>query len=234
MQRCTVVFDFDGTLALGRGPLDAYAACLGELTGNDVVTASQAAVERFDAGDTTFLDAYDAVRVTALSYGVSDAQLSAAYLRSRELLATDAAPIHPPTGLGDFMAQLCRSATCVLATNAPALGIPRALTVLGITEAVTEVHCDVGKPSGLEPIIATHIAEGPTLAVGDIWDNDLAPAHRLGASTALVGVGHSGGQPTMRGPTLTELYDDILHWATQATVPNPVPTGTARHTERHI
>src|SRR5699024_2722488 len=82
MQRRTVVFDFDGTLALGRGPLNAYAACLGELTGTEVATACRAAIEHFDTGETTYRDAYDAVRVAALEWGVPAEHLSTAYLRS--------------------------------------------------------------------------------------------------------------------------------------------------------
>src|SRR5690625_5575744 len=91
MQRRTVVFDFDGTLALGRGPLNAYAACLGELTTPQAAAACQAAIERFDTGQTAYRDAYDAVRVAALEFAVPAEHLSTAYLRSRELLATDAA-----------------------------------------------------------------------------------------------------------------------------------------------
>lgn len=226
MQRRTVVFDFDGTLALGRGPLDAYAASLGPLVGEDVVTACQAAIGLFDAGGTAFKDAYDAVRVAALEHGATDDQLSAAYLHSRELLATGAAPIHAPDGLVDFMAELARSAVCVLATNAPEVGIDRALSVLGVTDALAGVHCAVGKPAGLGPIIAAHLTHGPTLAVGDIWENDLAPAQLLGADTALVGVTDPAGTVTMRGATLTDLYDDILAWATRPRTPTPVPLST--------
>lgn len=233
MQRRTVVFDFDGTLALGRGPLDAYAIGLHDFASAAVVTACQAAVQQFDAGETNFYDAYDAVRMTALDHGISDDQLSGAYLRSREQLATANAPIYPPDGLGQFMADLARSATCVVATNAPDIGIDRSLTVLGIADSVSEVHCSLGKPAGLEPIIAAHLADGPTLAVGDIWANDLGPAHELGADTALVGVSHPDTPPTMRGATLTDLFHDILHWATQA-IPTQVPAGTAGNSERQI
>src|SRR5699024_7897369 len=128
----------------------------------------------------------------ALSHGVTDEQLSAAYLRSRELLATEAAPIHPPAGLDEFLKRLRADAACVLATNAPAIGVDRALAALGIADLIDEVHTDVGKPAGLDLIITTHLASGPTLAVGDIWENDLAPAARLGAATALVGVSTDG------------------------------------------
>lgn len=218
--RPTVVFDFDGTVALGRGPLDAYATCLGELTDGDLLTSCRDAVVRFDAGGTGFLDAYDAIRVTALAGGASEEHLSAAYLRSRELLGTGRAPVRAPTGLAAFLTELRSSATCILATNAPDIGIDRALTSLGVAELLSTVHCAVGKPAGLEPIVAAALTRGPVLAVGDIWANDLAPAQRLGADTALVGGGRPPGRPTMRGTTLTDLYDDILTWAIQpAAVP---------------
>lgn len=213
MTHASVVFDFDGTVALGSGPLDAYATCVGELAGAVVADACRAAVRAFATGTSHYLDGYAAVRVAALAHGVGDDTLSAAYLRSRKLLATGAAPIHAPDGLGAFLRTLARHATCVIATNAPAIGLDRALTVLGIADIVDEVHAGVGKPAGLTPIVTRLIATGPVLAVGDIWENDLAPAQALGAATAFVGVGHLTASPTLRGATLTDLYDDILDWA---------------------
>ncbi len=213
MTIVSVVFDFDGTIALGRGPLDAYARCVGELAGRHVAEAAVEAVREFSTGTSSHLDAYAAVRAAALAHGVDDALLSRAYLHSRELLATDAAPIHPPAGLAEFMAELSGLARCVVATNAPTIGLGRALQVLGIADLVTDVHAAVGKPAGLDAIVAALLVGGPTLAIGDIWDNDLAPAQRLGADTAFVGVGRVLGTPTMRGASLTDLYDDILGWA---------------------
>src|SRR5690625_7308540 len=106
MQRRTVLFDFDGTLALGRGPLEAYAACLNEIVseepgggaGSELLAHCQDAITRFDAGETVFRDAYDAIRHTALAHGVAEAQLSAAYLRSRGRLATDGCAVDGPPG----------------------------------------------------------------------------------------------------------------------------------------
>ncbi|MDN6400144.1 MAG: HAD family hydrolase, partial [Brachybacterium sp.] len=50
-------------------------------------------------------------------------------------------------------------------------------------------------------------------AVGDIWEFDLAPAAELGADTALVGVREvPAARPTLRGETLTDLYDPIRAW----------------------
>ncbi|MFC7375124.1 HAD family hydrolase [Brachybacterium sp. GCM10030268] len=215
----TVVLDFDGTLALGRGPLQAYIAALDERSSNsdsggDIVRACLAAIESFDAGATDHRDAYDAVRTTALARGITETHLSRAYLASRDLLGTEDAPVVAPRGLSAFLAELSTSATCVLATNAPEAGVERALIALGIEHSLHERHHDVGKPVGLEPIITHHLARGPVLAVGDIWEFDLAPAARLGADTALVGVREvPEARPTLRGETLTDLYEPIRDWA---------------------
>lgn len=218
--RPTLVLDFDGTLALGRGPLQAYVAALTE-QGNEeavrrrVASVCLTAVTDFDAGTTSHRDAYDAVRTAALAEGLTDAALSRAYLASRELLGTQDAAVIAPDGLAGFLTELAEISTCVLATNAPATGIDRALRSLGIADAIGEQHHDVGKPAGLTPIIAEHLARGPVLAVGDIWEFDLAPAHQLGADTALVGVREpSEARPTLRGATLSDLYDPIRAWVT--------------------
>lgn len=215
ISRPIVVFDFDGTLALGRGPLQAYVACLADVAGDETAQVCLDAVAAFGDGGTDYRDAYDAVRQAALARGVTDPQLSAAYLASRDLLGTDAGPVTAPAGLAEFLADLATTATCVLATNAPETGVERALASLGASAHITERHHAIGKPAGLTPIIAAHLRAGPVLAVGDIWEYDLAPAAELGADTALVGVSTpAGATPTLRGATLTDLYDDIRTWAT--------------------
>lgn len=227
MTIVSVVFDFDGTIALGRGPLDAYARCVGELAGVAVADACVEAVREFSTGQSPHADAYAAIRAAALDHGVDDVLLSRAYLRSRELLATDDAPIHAPAGLDEFMTGLAETARLVVATNAPAIGLDRALVILGVADVVTAVHASVGKPAGLDAVVAPLVAEGPTLAVGDIWDNDLAPAQRLGADTALVGIGRTDGRPTMRAEHLTDLYDPILGWATHKVGATPATSATS-------
>src|SRR5699024_6639006 len=136
-------------------------------------------------------------------------------------------------GLAEFLTRLRPAARCVLATNAPDIGIDRSLDTLGITHLIDERHTSVGKPAGLEPLITTYLTAGPTLAVGDIWENDLGPADALGAPTALVGVS-STGHPTMRGATLTDLYDHILRWAAQSQIPEAEPATTGHSSERQI
>ena len=212
--RPTVVFDFDGTLALGSGPLEAYLGTLAGLTGSDAVTrACREALEHFETGASPHRDAYDAVRTAALAGGVTDADLSRAYLASREQLGTEAGAVGSPAGLVEFLTGLREHATLVLATNAPDIGVGRALSSLGIAALIDERHHNVGKPAGLAPIIAEHLQHGPVLSDGDIWEFDLEPAERLGADTALVGVRDiPAARPTFRGATLTDLYDDISAW----------------------
>lgn len=213
-ERSTVVLDFDGTLALGRGPLLAYIDALAaEPGGERAGRACRDAVAEFEAGGSPHRDAYDAVRTGALAHGLTRAELGRAYLASRELLGTPAAPVSAPEGLAPFLTELTTLAHCVLATNAPPTGVERALRALGIDAVLTERHHDVGKPAGLSPIISRHLTHGSVLAVGDIWEFDLAPAAELGANTALVGVREvPAARPTLRGETLTDLYDPIRAW----------------------
>jgi FMN phosphatase YigB (HAD superfamily) len=224
--RPTVVFDFDGTLALGSGPLEAYIRTLADLTGSDAATrACREALEQFEAGTSPHRDAYDAVRTAALAHGITDAHLSRAYLASREQLGTESGAVSSPAGLVEFLTGLSEHAALVLATNAPNIGVDRALSCLGIAALIDERHHDVGKPAGLAPIIAEHLRHGPVLSVGDIWEFDLAPAAQLGADTALVGVRDvHAARPTFRGVTLTDLYDDISAWTLR-----PLPRPPAPH-----
>ena len=212
MRRPTVVFDFDGTLASGRGPVLAYARHVAAAAADEgIVTATVAALDLLEAGDGTYLDGYDAVRQVALAHGVDEGLFGSAYLASRIGLGTDAAPVEAPPGLARFLAGLAGHARLVLATNAPQTGIDRVLAALGADDSLTERHFTIGKPAGLAAVVAQHLADGPVLSVGDIWEYDLAPADELGADTALVGArfARSDVRPTMRGATLADLYGEI-------------------------
>lgn len=219
MRQPTVVFDFDGTLALGRGPVLAYARHVADAVGDPaLLDDADAALDRIEAGDAVFLDGYDAVRRLALRRGAGEDQLEAAYQASRTQLGTDAAPVVAPEGLAPFLAALGREARLVLATNAPAAGVERALEQLGAAEHLVERHFAIGKPAGLAVVVEKHLASGPVLSVGDIWPYDLAPAAALGADTALVGPASTRTdlRPTLRGATLAALYDDLRTWAATA------------------
>ncbi|MCL1869228.1 MAG: haloacid dehalogenase-like hydrolase [Promicromonosporaceae bacterium] len=219
MRQPTVVFDFDGTLALGRGPVLAYARHAARaLRDPGLVDEAIDLLDLVDAGDAAFLDGYDAVRRLALTRGADDELLEAAYQASRAQLGTGEAPVVAPDGLGSFLAELGRHAGLVLATNAPATGVEAALAQLGAAEHLLERHYAIGKPAGLAVVVEKHLATGPVLSVGDIWAYDLAPAAALGADTALVGPASTRTdlRPTLRGATLAALYDDLHAWAATA------------------
>lgn len=235
-MRPTVVFDFDGTLALGRGPVLAYARHVAAAAGDPgFVEATLAALDRLDADGGPYLDGYDAVRRVAAVRAVPDALLGGAYLASREELGTPAAPVAAPPGLEAFLARLARDARLALATNAPPTGVERVLAAIGAADHLTDRHFAIGKPAGLAAVVAGYLADGPVLSVGDIWAYDLAAADELGAATALVGAAAGRGDvtPTMRGAGLADLYGDIQTWAATAAPGPSAPAGVDPSVERH-
>ncbi len=219
MAAATLVFDFDGTLALGHGPVLAYARQVATLSGDDgFVPLADDELTRLDAGLSDSLDGYDAVRRLAESRGVDPSILAAAYQTSRAELGTPAAPVELPQGLGDFVAQAAQTVRLVVATNAPPAGIEAVLSELPAVPGGWETHYSLGKPAGLAPLISRLLADGPVLVAGDIWELDLAVPAQLGAMTALVGPHARRPQyPAMlRGDTLADLFDDITIWVAAA------------------
>lgn len=217
-MRPTVIFDFDGTLALGDGPVRAYARCVADAAGDSrIVDDFEDAMVRIAAGSTAYRDGYHAVAASAAAHGVDAATMDAAYLASRELLATDEAPIDAPAGLSEFLDALGEHADRYLVTNSPNVRIAQALEALGAAGRIEHVVTSAKKPAGIEPVVTACLARGPVLSVGDIYEYDLAPAAALGASTALVGP--AAAQPagvTMAAATLPELYPAIQTWAVQS------------------
>lgn len=231
-----LVFDFDGTVSLGHGPIRSYARFIA--AGLPTAAAVEFLV-RVEAGisepaattgwDERPIDGYDLVRLLAEQYDVSANARSAAYLASRRQLATHAAPVSSPAGLADFLAEARPNAYLVLATNAPAIRIDDALAALGLGGAFDAVHTAVGKPGGFGPLLEDLLAmlpvEAPTVhlaSIGDVWDNDLAPAHRLGATTALVGASPpQTATPTYRADHLHELYPALRAWLDSDAPPAP-------------
>jgi len=212
----TLLFDFDGTVALGDGPLRAYAREVAARADASVAEDLLAAIElAWDAPQAELLDGYDLVRSLALARGVPAESLSAGYLASRRALGTPLAPIVAPEGLSDFLDGIAGRARRVLATNAPATRIPEALDALGLAGRFDLVRTSVGKPEGLAPLIAELLADGPVLSIGDVWHNDLEPAARLGAATALVapaGYVPADAAPDYRAERLPDLYDPFHAW----------------------
>ncbi|WP_062518460.1 HAD family hydrolase [Demequina gelatinilytica] len=229
----TVIFDFDGTLALGEGPLDAYVRCVDEVAGVEGFAAAAATERaRLLTEPGRYRDAYHAVAVAAAGLGIDEDALQQGYLRSRDLLATEAAPIEPAPGLGEFLRRLAAHAELVLVTNAPETRIPEALEALGAAGVFTRVVCSARKPLGLAAVIEEVLPLGPVLSVGDIDEFDLAPARERGAATALVGAAAAApaAEVTFAAERLELLYAAIEAWAADSAPLEDVPSGTSRTT----
>lgn len=209
-----LIFDFDGTVSLGDGPVLAYAAAVAAEAGAgpDFVAEVEA---RLGREYSEWVDDYDAVRGVAIERGVDDAALSRAYLASRAGLATPTAPVVAPAGLADFLAGVGaeRRAERILLTNAPAIRLREALGALGLPEAFDRILTDAGKPTGLEALLDSLSPDRRVLSVGDVWRNDLAPAHARGQATALVGARpQAGAEPDLVGATVTDVLPGITRW----------------------
>ncbi len=217
--RASLIFDFDGTVALGDGPMLAYARQVASrLSGADADAALAAAVSPSsvaDAAGVAARDAYDAVRIVAERAGLVGEALQAAYNDSRAELATDAAPVWVPDSLAEVLRAVEGRAWRILATNSPAIRLEEALASLGLAGLFDEVRVSLGKPAGLTPLVASRAAVGPVMCVGDIWVNDLAPGAALGAATALVcdpALTPADAAPDLVGETFADIADGLLAW----------------------
>lgn len=236
-MRPSIVFDFDGTLAVGHGPVRAYARIAAESAAEGYAERVEAELARYDAGESAYRDGYDIVGSLAADDGVAPEVLEAAYQRSRDALGTPLAPVETADGLDALLTGLGRHARLVLATNAPETGIDRVLRAWGVRDRFDELCFTVGKPAGLTALVARLLEDGPVLAIGDIAEFDLVPALALGADTALVGATAAGAQHaqlpvTMRGCSLAALRTEIETWAATAASSSPAPLGTGTGTER--
>jgi FMN phosphatase YigB (HAD superfamily) len=238
-----LLLDFDGTVAVGHGPVHAYAraaaASLAPTVAARFRDEAEAAIEAWGTGadGTTTdellpLDGYDLVRVLAERHGVGPHALSAAYLASRHALGTADAPVAAPDGLADLLAEIRPHATIVLATNAPQIRLVETLTDLGVAPLLDRILTEVGKPAGmprlLDAVGATPQGPARVLSVGDVWVNDLAPVAARGHATALVArTPPSQARPTYLGPDLPSLYPDLHQWVADGVArPLAVPTTT--------
>lgn len=235
-QTPVIVFDFDGTVALGNGPVRAYAREVARrLPAGPAVRMlaefedALAAAEAGPAGADAPLDGYDLVRRVALASGAGKETLDEAYAASRGLLGTAEAPVAAPRGLAEFLAA-AESAQRVLVTNAPAIRVRETLESIGLGGSFDRIVTSAGKPDGFARILDELApADTPLLSVGDIWHNDLAPARERGHSTALVGR-HTppAADPDFRAELLEELYPALTSWldsalaGEQATTPAPL------------
>ncbi|MFC5931114.1 HAD family hydrolase [Cryobacterium melibiosiphilum] len=222
MQRPILIFDFDGTVALGDGPVLAYAsmvaaaAGLGDHLRRDTERMLAAGIHL------SATDAYDLVRMLAVGCGVERADLDEGYRRSRDLLATPTAPVVAPDGLADFLENT--GAERMLVTNSPTTRLEQALVSLGLATSFDRIVTSAGKPSGLEHLLDELLQDGPRniLCIGDIWRNDLAPAHARGLITAHVGIWGTGDEPaTYRAAGITALLPDLREWVRTMTISEP-------------
>lgn len=233
MPRPHLIFDFDGTVALGDGPVRAYARAVAAEAGLpssfiESVAAGLLAGEQAEGADLpaeqteggnlpadipadAAIDAYDLVRVLATDAGADAAALSRGYLASRAQLATSDAPVFAPDGLAAFLAGV--DAERILVTNAPDIRILEALADLGLDGLFDRVVANAGKPDGLTRLLDELGSDADVLAVGDIWRNDLAPAHERGHTTALVGgYPDPDATPDFHAPALPALLPALTDW----------------------
>ena len=206
-QQAAVIFDFDGTVALGHGPVRAYADAIpAERLANSAAFAEQVEVALAELDDLTsdYRDGYHAVAELATAQGVSPEALSQAYIASRRLLGTDKAPVHMPRKLPELLHAISEHAWVVLATNAPDDGIEDLLSTWNIRQYFDQLSFNSRKPAGMTQVIEG-LGARRILAIGDIAENDLDPAAELGAQTLLVTPHH----------TLDDAAADIIAWAHQ-------------------
>ncbi|AGN19196.1 HAD family hydrolase [Corynebacterium glutamicum] len=208
----SIVFDFDGTLAIGHGPVLAYALCVAPEGSKDFLERVRRELRRYDDGQSIYRDGYDIVAKLASELGIDDGTMSVAYGESRKLLGSDLAPVEHVRGIKDILSSLKGHARLVLATNAPENGVHDLLRQWGVADLFDQLHFVVGKPAGLISIISDLQLDGPVLAVGDIYEFDLSPAAQLGADTALVGATAtiSEAKVSMRGDSIADL--PLLAW----------------------
>ncbi|WP_263119616.1 hydrolase [Cellulomonas sp. RIT-PI-Y] len=216
-----LLLDFDGTVAVGHGPVRAYAraavALLPAADQRSVLYRLDAVLDGGEDDGLLPLDGYDLVRMLAEQQGVGPHALSAAYLASRHALATDQAPISAPPGLADLLAELRTDATIVLATNAPDIRLREALRIIGLGGLIDRIAPEAAKPGGMGALLdSLRVAPaGPVrvLSVGDVWANDLAPVAARGHTTALISrCPPPEARPTHVGPDMPSLYPQLRSW----------------------
>lgn len=226
MSRPVLVLDLDGTVCLGDTPVLLYAARVAALT-----VAPEALLETTEAflgqrlpGNapktlTGAQDGYEAVKILGLAAGVSEEELSAAYVWSRAAMSEQPGDIRTPDGLVELLDGL--DAHRVIMTNSPGSGLDAILEHLGVRDVVDEVHTDALKPTRMTGHLdrlldAFGLADRPEwlMSVGDIWRNDLAPAVERGCVAAYVDAfDRRQGPAHVRAGSLAGLYSAVSDWS---------------------
>ena len=116
---------------------------------------------------------------------------------------------HPIThlGCGRLLAELGYGRVLKAMTGA------EALAALGLTGLFDRIVTDAAKPAGLRAVLTEFAPDRRVMSVGDVWQNDLAPAAELGFATAHVGGWlPPGAAPSIAGATVSELLPDLARW----------------------
>ncbi|WP_295804485.1 HAD family hydrolase [uncultured Corynebacterium sp.] len=210
ITRPVLLFDFDGTVSLGHGPVLAYAHLIAEKTGHpSIAQDTEALLNSDNVGSAR--DGYHLVRTLAAELNVPEETCQEAYMASRENLADTG--ITAPEGLANFLASYPGRA--ILATNSPEIGLSAALRKLGLDRSFDTVYTRVGKPEGLTRILDTDLADtDPThlISFGDIWEFDLAPVAAVGGRTVLVDSPFATSpeaDPTWRVTRVTDIFPEL-------------------------
>ena len=210
ITRPVLLFDFDGTVSLGHGPVLAYARHIAEKAGHpSIAHDAEALLNSNDVGSAR--DGYHLVHTLAAELDVPEETCQEAYMASRENLADTG--ITAPEGLAEFLTSY--PGRTILATNSPEIGLSAALHTLGLKESFDAVYTGVGKPQGLTRILDTDLAgTDPTrlISFGDIWEYDLAPVAAMGGRTVLVDSPFAvpcEANPTWRVTRVTDIFPQL-------------------------
>lgn len=221
----TLVLDFDGTVCLGDDPVRLYcqevSRRLPPVPGEQVGRA----LERFLAGHRVegldeAQDGYQAVQRLASRAGMDTAALTAAYRASRLRFDMGEGRTWLPDGLLAELAGVCRRGVrVVLVTNAPLPGVSRFAARTGLAGYLDAVVADAGKPRGMGLILDRLLQEGGhpparLLSLGDVWDNDIAPALERGCAGAFIDrFGRTADSGVASAPSVQGLYPVLRTWA---------------------
>ncbi|MCI1219770.1 MAG: haloacid dehalogenase-like hydrolase [Bifidobacterium sp.] len=221
----TVVFDFDGTLCLGDGPVWSYAEHAYSYLESAVRHKAETALDEYLAGTTPmqtreahhWQDGYDVV-ASFCRDRVDPRRLQEAYLASRADLASGSATVSMPAGMKDFLRELgalgCRR---ILLSNSPIIGLRETLARFAVTNDFDAVVPDGGKPSQWPRHLSDFTAQAESrhlLSIGDYWTNDIEPVLTAGYEVAYIHDSEPSGthaQPTYQARELPQMYNAILH-----------------------
>lgn len=227
MPRPVLVLDLDGTVCLGDTPALLYATRVADLTDAPEVLLETAAAflgqrlpETAPKTLTGAQDGYEAVKILGLAAGVTEEQLSAAYVASRAAISEQPGDIRTPEGLIDLLDGI--DAHRVILTNSPGgSGLDAILEHLGVRDVVDQVCTDALKPTRMKghlDAFLDHVGAADTpewlMSVGDIWRNDLAPAVERGCVAAYVDAfDRRQGPAHVRAGSFVDLYPAVSDWS---------------------